>query len=122
MKRQLSCCEIEQLSDDIFEMTATEGITFDDSHIKQISSFIFDSIKKPFKLLVSDKNSFRISFSGSIETGRTNRVKKMAILNSCSKRKVRIDMALDIKKNEGDLFESKVFSDKEKALNWLSAI
>ena len=120
MKHHLSFCDIEQLSEKVFEVTVAEGITLDNNHIKIFSIFFLGLRKKPFNILLNDKNSFRISFSGSIEIGRNHLINQIAILNNCPERKVRLDVALEIKNSGGRFSEDKVFSDRIEALNWLN--
>ena len=67
MRYQLSFCEIEQLSDSIFEVTTAEGAVIDDKCAKEANDFWFKLRKKPFCLLVNNINSFSFSFAGSIE-------------------------------------------------------
>ena len=78
MRYQLSFCEIEQLSDSIFEVTTAEGAVIDDKCAKEANDFWLKLRKEPFCLLVNTINSFSFSFTGSIEIGKNPLRKKTA--------------------------------------------
>ncbi len=79
MRYQLSFCEIEQLSDNTFEVTTAEGAVIDDKCAKEANDFWLNLREEPFSILVNTNNSFSFSFIGSIEIGKNPLRKKTAL-------------------------------------------
>ncbi|MBU3983908.1 MAG: hypothetical protein KJ985_10660, partial [Proteobacteria bacterium] len=65
MKYKLSFCEIEQLSDEIFEVTVNEGAVIDEKCAEEGRIFWHDLRTEPYRLLVNNKNRFSYSFLGA---------------------------------------------------------
>ena len=122
MGYQLSFCEIEQLSDNTFEVTTAEGAVIDDKCAKEANDFWQKIRKEPFSLLVNTKNSFSFSFTGSIEIGKNPLRKKTAILLSNKKRKGEVAMTLELKKTENYSEKTRCFHDRAEAIEWLEAV
>jgi len=80
MKYKLSFCEIEQLSDNIFEVTINEGATIDETCAEEARIFWHDLRKEPYGLLVNNKNRFSYSFMGSQKIGEHPLERKTAVL------------------------------------------
>ena len=119
MRYQLSFCEIEQLSDNIFEVTTAEGAVIDDICAKEANDFWLKLRKKPFCLLVNNINSFSFSFTGSIEIGKNPLRKKTAILLNNKKTENQVATTLDLKKTANFSEETRCFNDRTKAIEWL---
>ena len=124
MKHQLSYCEVEQLSDNIFEKTPKEGVVVDKNCLDECWSFWNNLTKKPFGLLVNWKNQFSFSFEGSRDIGKYSLIQKTAILinESDHHSKKQLSLALQVKKMNGHYYNHKVFTDREEAINWLSCV
>lgn len=58
MKHKLSFCEIEQLSEDIYEVTVNKGVVIDEKCAAEARIFWHELRKKPYRLLVNNKNQF----------------------------------------------------------------
>ena len=99
MKYQLSFCEIEQLSDNIFEVTTAEGTVIDDKCAKEANDFWLNLRKDPFCILINNRNSFSFSFTGSMEISKNPLRKKTAILLNNKKTEAEVSMTLDLKKS-----------------------
>jgi len=54
MKYKLSFCEIEQLSDEIFEVTVNEGAVIDEKCAEEGRIFWHDLRTEPYRLLVNN--------------------------------------------------------------------
>lgn len=121
MKYKLSFCEIEQLSDRVFEVTTDAGIVIDDKGAKEANDFWIELRKDPFCLLVNNKNSFSFSFTGSLEIGKNTLRKKTAILLSDKKTKGMVEPILDIKATVTSE-KTRCFQDRDEAIKWLECV
>lgn len=122
MRYELSFCEIEQLSDNIFEVTTAEGTVIDEKCAKEANDFWLNLRKVPFCILVNTENSFTFSFTGSIEIGNNPLRKKTAILLSNKKTKGEVAITQDLKKTDHFSEETRCFHDRTEAIEWLSII
>jgi hypothetical protein len=80
MKYQLSYCDIEQLSDNVFETIAKKGITLDKKCADESWIFWQHLRDKPFGLLINCEIPFHYSFEGAREIGKHPLQQKTAIL------------------------------------------
>lgn len=119
MRYQLSFCEIEQLSETIFEVTTAEGAVIDDKCAKEANDFWLKLRKNPFCLLVNNINSYSFSFTGSLEIGKNPLRKKTAILLNNKKTESQVAITLDLKKTANFSEETRYFNDRTKAIEWL---
>lgn len=122
MRYQLSFCEIEQLSDNTFEVTTAEGAVIDDKCAKEANDFWQKLRKEPFSILVNTKNSFSFSFTGSIEIGKNPLREKTAILLSNKKTKGEVAITADLKKSVNFFEETRCFHDRAEAIKWLNIV
>lgn len=122
MKYQLSFCEIEQLSDRVFEVTTSEGTVIDDKYAKEANVFWLHLRKEPFSLLVNNNNSFSFSFTGAREIGKTLLRKKTAILLNKKKTESEVEPTIALKQTVNFSEETRCFHDREKAIEWLHDI
>ena len=60
---------MEQLSDNIFEVTINEGATIDEKCAEEARIFWHDLRKEPYGILVNNKNQFSYSFMGAQKIG-----------------------------------------------------
>ena len=124
MKYQLSNCEIEQLSDSIFEATPKENIVVDQKCLDECWKHWDDSQKEPFGLLINCKNCFSFSFEGAKGIGEHPFQQKTAILcdkNDFESRKY-FRLVLQIKEMSSHSMNHKLFYDREEAIKWLSDV
>jgi len=119
MNYKLSFCEIEQLSDDIYEVTINEGAMIDESCAEEAKTFWHELRTEPYGLLVNNKNQFSYSFVGSQKIGEHSLERKTAILVDNSESKDRMSTVLDLKKMFGNVENKKVFQDRDEAIKWL---
>ena len=119
MKYKLSFCEIEQLSDNIFEVTINDGAIIDEKCAEEAEIFWQDLRKEPYGLLVNNKNRFSYSFMGSQKIGEHSLERKTAVLVDNPISKDQISTVLDLKKMVGNVENRKVFHDRDKAIEWL---
>jgi len=120
MKYQLSFCEIEQLSESIFEVTTVEGAVVDQNCAREANDFWINLRSEPFSLLVNNKNSFSFSFTGSVEIAKNPLRKKTAVLLSSKMTEGDVRMTLDIKKSANFSEQTRLFDSRTGALQWLS--
>jgi len=122
MKHQLPYCEIEQLSENVFEITPKEGTIVDRNNLDDLHCFWNKLRSKPFGLLVNCENQFSRSFEGSRDMGKHPLTKKIAFLCSEDDRhsKRQLDLTQQIKKMDGHFWNHKVFSDRNEAIEWLT--
>lgn len=122
MKYRLSFCEIEQLSDNVFETIPKEGIVLDKKCVDEVWNH-WDKIREnPFGLLVNYKNTYTHSYEGARYVGKHPLQRKTAILCTNHELKEEIQKVIKIKKMEGSYIYHQVFSDRNEALKWLSDI
>lgn len=123
MKYQLSFCEIEQLSENVFETIAKEGIVLDKNCADEAWNFWNELRDKAFVLLVNCKNKYRHSFRGSREIGRHPLQQKTAILLNNAELEIEMKTVIEIKKlMEENYTQNQFFTDREEAIKWLSDI
>ena len=119
MKYKLSFCEIEQLSDNIFEVTINDGAIIDEKCAEEAEIFWHDLRKEPYGLLVNNKNRFSYSFMGSQKIGEHSLERKTAVLVDDPISKDQMSTVLDLKKMVGNVENRKVFHDRDEAIEWL---
>ncbi len=122
MKYQLSFCEIEQLSENVFEIIAKEGIAIDKNSTDESWNFWNDLRENPFGLLVNCINPYMISFEGSKEIGKHHFQQKTAILCSNDTQIAQMKAVVEIKKFIGLYPHHLFFTDRDEAIRWLSDI
>lgn len=119
MKHKLSFCEVEQLADDIFEVTINEGATIDEKCAVEAEEFWHKLRKEPYNLLVNNKNTFSYSFLGAQKIGEHNLEKKTAIIVNDPISKYQMSTVKNLKKMAGSWTNRKIFEDREEAIKWL---
>lgn len=119
MKHKLSFCEIEQLSENIFEVTINEGAMIDEKCADEAMEFWHDLRTEPYVLLVNNKNQFSYSFMGSQKIGEHSLERKTAILIDNTISDDQISTVLDLKKMFGNIENKKVFQERDEAIEWL---
>ena len=119
MRYKLSFCEIEQLSNNIFEVTINAGAIIDEKCAKEAEIFWLNLRTEPYGLLVNNKNRFRYSFLGSQKIGEHSLERKTAVLINDPLSKEQITTVLDLKKMAGNAENRKVFQDRDEAIKWL---
>ena len=121
MKYELSFCEIEQLSDNIYEVTINEGATIDEKCAEEGRIFWHNLRKEPYGLLVNNKNLFSYSFMGAQKIGDHPLERKTAILIDDKISKDQMSTVMDLKKMAGTVENRKVFQDRDDAIKWLES-
>jgi len=121
MRYKLSFCEIEQLSEDIYEVTINDGAVVDEDCAEEAKIFWHDLRKEPFGLLVNHKNQFSYSFMGAKEFGEHYLEQKTAILVDGPISRNQISMVLDLKGTAGTIGDKRVFHDRAEAIKWLES-
>ena len=119
MKYILSFCEIEQLSDNIFEVTVNEGVTIDQKCAEEAQMFWHELRKEPYDLLVNNKNRFSYSFIGMQKISAQSLERRTAVLIDENILIKEMSKGMDLKKMLGNVENRKVFEDREEAMNWL---
>ena len=122
MKHYLSYCEIEQLSDNVFEVIVKKGIVIDKKCIEEGWNFWTNLRDKPFGLLVNSKNTYTHSFVGSQYVGKHPLQRKTAILCNNPELLLEIERVIEVKKMVGNYIYHRVFTNREEAIEWLSDI
>ncbi len=122
MKYQLSFCNIEQLSENVFETIAQENIVLDKKCADESWNFWSNLREKPFGLLVNCKIPFRYSFEGSRDISKHPLQLKTAILIINSQLETEMKASMEIKKSTGDDTPHQFFSNRNEAIKWLSDI
>lgn len=115
----LSFCEIEQLSDNIFEVTINAGAVIDENCAEEAKTFWHELRTETYGLLVNNKNQFSYSFMGSQKIGEHSLERKTAILVGNPESKDQMSTVLELKKMFGNVENKKVFQDRDEALKWL---
>jgi hypothetical protein len=120
MKHSLSFCDVFQISENVFEAVAKEGVIIDKKCSEEAWNF-WDTLRnEPFGLLVNHETSFSHSFEGSRDIGRHPLQNKTALLTYNNKQEQEFKMALKIIKITGRHSPHKIFNDREKAIEWLN--
>jgi hypothetical protein len=119
MKYSLSFCDITKISENTYETVGKEGIVLDKECAEEAWNFWDTLCKEPFGLLVNSKNTFSHSFEGAMEIGKHPLQKKTALLVYNDKQTAEFKTALQIKQVTNHYAPHKIFSDREKAIEWL---
>ena len=124
MKHQLSNCEIEQFSDNIYEATPKEGIVVDQKCLREWWNFYDEQREKPFGLLINSTNIFSFSREGARDMGQHPLQRKTAIFCDKSDYDSRkyFRLVLQMKEISSHSMNHKLFYDREEAIKWLSDI
>ncbi len=124
MKYELSRAVIEQVSDNIFEITPNKDIVVDKNYLDECWKFYDEQQKTPFGLLINLKNQHLCSFEGSRDTGRHPLIQKTAFL--CGEddyhSKKHVALIQLVKEITGDFCENEIFTDRDEAIKWLSDV
>lgn len=119
MGQSLSFCDINEISENVYETVAKEGIILDAECAKEALDFWDKQCKEPFGLLVNSQNSFSHSFEGAREIGKHPLQTKTALLVYSEKQASEFKAALQIKQVTHHHARHKIFDDREKAIEWL---
>ena len=119
MKHKLSFCEIEQLSDNIFEVTINQGAIIDERCAAEAEIFWQNLRTEPYGLLVNNNNQFSYSFMGSQNIGEHSLERKTAVLVDNAASKDQMSTVLELKKMFGTVDNRQVFQNRKEALQWL---
>ncbi len=121
MKHILSFCEIEQLSNNIFEVTINEGAVIDENCALEAETFWQNFRNEPYGLLVNNKNKFSYSFFGAQKIGEHSLEQRTAVLVNNPNSKDQMKEVLDLKEMFGNVYNKKVFQDRREAISWLES-
>ena len=119
MKYRLSFCEIEQLSDDIFEGSINEGAVIDENSAEEARDFWHELRTEPYRLLVNNKNKFSYSFLGAQRIGEHSLEERTAVIVDESALNIYKSTVLRLKKMAGNPENRRVFGDRDAAIKWL---
>ncbi|MBU1168519.1 MAG: hypothetical protein KKD44_03045 [Proteobacteria bacterium] len=119
MKYTLSFCEIEQLSDTMFEVTINDGAVIDEICAEEASAFWNNLRTEPYVLLVNNKHRFTYSFMGSQKIGEYPLERKTAVLVGDHISSHQVETVLELKKMAGNSENRKVFTNRDEAIKWL---
>lgn len=122
MRYKLSFCEIDQLSEALFEVTINDGVTIDEKCAEEAKIFWQDLRKTPYGLLVNSKNRFSYSFMGSQKIGEYPLERKTAVLVDDPVSKRQMSIVMDLKNMVGNAENKKVFQDRDEAIRWLETL
>jgi hypothetical protein len=121
VKYILSFCEIEQLTDDIFEVTINDNAIIDEKCAEEAEIFWMELRNEPYRLLLNNKNQFSYSFIGAQKIGEHLLEKKKAVLIDCQLEDDPMSDVINLKKIAGQTDNIKTFKDRGEALKWLEA-
>lgn len=121
MKYRLSFCEIEQLSDNMFEVTINENAVIDAKCAEEARIFWHALRKEPYVLLVNNKNRFSYSFMGAQKIGAHPLERKTAVLIDNDISKDQMSVVMDLKKMAGNAENRKIFQNRDEAIQWLES-
>jgi hypothetical protein len=124
MKYQLTNCEIEQLSNNVFQTTPKEGIVVDKKCVSECWALWDDIRDEPFGLLINCKNSFSLSFEGRWKISKHPLQQKTAIFcDNIVELETKFRTTAQIKENMGHSWDNyRMFSSRDHAIKWLSDI
>lgn len=121
MTYRLSFCEIEQLSDSMFEVTINEDVVIDAQCAEEARLFWHNLRKEPYALLVNNTNRFSYSFMGAQKIGAHPLERKTAVLIDNDISKDQMSVVMDLKKMTGNAGNRKVFQNRDEAIKWLES-
>ena len=121
MKHRLSFCEIEQLSDNVFEVTINENSVIDAKCAEEARVFWHNFRKEPYNLLVNNTNRFSYSFMGAQKIGDHPLERKTAVIIDNDISKDQMSVVMDLKKMAGNAENRKIFQDRDEAIQWLKS-
>ena len=121
MTYTLSFCKIEQISDNIFEVTINDGAVIDERCAEEAEAFWHNLRKEPYSLLVNNRNRFLYSFMGSQKIGEHALERKTAVLVDDVESTAQMLTVIDLKKMAGRAAQRQVFEDRNEAIEWLTS-
>ncbi len=124
MKYKLTNCDIEQLSENVFEASPKEGIVIDRICLDECATIWNEKRDNPFGLLINCKNSFSFSFEGARDAGQHPLQQKTAFLcnDNADKLEMKLRWTQQVKEMSGIFCNLRAFADREEAIKWLSDI
>ena len=115
---ELSFSKIILLSESIAEVIINEGVELDEKMVEQYHEFLLSHLIAPFSLLINKVNSYSYNFGAQINLATLKEINAMAVVTYNRPAEVAThNLAIAVPRPvEWNL---KVFSNRDKALDWL---
>jgi len=115
---ELSFSKIKLLSDSVAEVIINEGIEIDETMVDQYHEFLLLHLTPPFSLLINKINSYTYSFGAQLKLATLKEINAMAVVTYNRAAEIAThNLATSIPREVE--WNIKVFSDRDKALDWL---
>lgn len=124
MKYELSHCEIEQVSENVFEGTPKVGIVVDKECVDECWKHWEKTRQEQFGLLINCKNKFSFSFEGAKDAFNHPLQLKTAIFCDENDYQSQNNLRFILQVKEMTLYcwNHKLFYDRNEAIEWLSDV
>ena len=116
---ELPFAKIIILRDDIAEVMINEGVQMDASMVEQYHAFLLSHLQHPFSLLVNKVNAYSYDFDAQAKLATLEEIRAIAVV--AYNRVSRIATETLASFPRAVKWNLKIFSNREKALNWLEA-
>lgn len=116
---ELPHTKIIKLSDDVAEVIVNEGVEYDMKMVELYHQWIRDHMHHPCCILVNKVNSYTYSFEAQRKLATIPEIKAIALVVYSRASEVATESLVELPKSKP--WNSKIFSDREKALQWLAS-
>ena len=111
--------KIIKLGDDLIEVITHEGVELDTGMMEQYHTWIRNKLKHPCYILVNKINAYSYSFEVQQNLSTIPEIKAIALLVYTQASQLATESLQDMPRQKP--WNSKVFSSREEALQWLEA-
>ena len=116
---ELPFAKIIILRDDIAEVMINEGVQMDAGMVQQYHAFLLSHLQHPFSLLINKVNAYSYDFDAQEKLATLEEIRAIAVV--AYNRVSRIATETLASFPRAVKWNLKIFSNREKALNWLEA-
>ena len=116
---ELPFAKIIILRDDIAEVMINEGVQMDAGMVEQYHAFLLSHLQHPFSLLINKVNAYSYDFDAQAKLATLEEIRAIAVV--AYNRVSRIATETLASFPRAVKWNLKIFSNREKALNWLEA-
>jgi hypothetical protein len=116
---ELPYAKIIILQDDIAEVMINDEVKMDLEMVEHYHEFLLSHLRPPFSLLINKINSYTYDFDAQLKLATLKEINAMAVVAYNQVTRITTESLASYPRSKK--WNLKVFSNREKALNWLLA-
>ena len=101
------------------EMIVDEGINIEERHANELNAIFDENFSNPFGLLINFENPYSFSFRGGANLGRTELLKKIALLAERDMTAITLQTFILFQREKHPERDIMLFNSREHAIAWL---